>query len=51
MAVTRRNLIEAIKKCDANFRLSKEQVSRGMIAIVKESIPELSYIKDYNSDF
>ena len=50
LAVTRRNLIVAIKHCDANFRLSKEQVSRGILAIV-ESIPELSYIKDYNSDF
>ena len=51
LEVTRRNLIEAIKQCDDNFRLSKEQVSRGMIAIVRESLPELSYIKDYNSDF
>ena len=51
LVVTRRNLIEVLKQCDDNFRLSVEQVSRGMIAIVKESLPELTYIKDFNSDY
>ena len=51
LEVTRRRIIEAIKQCDISFRLSREQVSRGMIAIVTEPIPELTYIKDYNSDY
>ena len=51
LAVTSRNLIEVIKQCDGNFILSVEQVSRGMIAIVRESLPELTYIKDFNSDY
>ena len=51
LSVTRRNLIEVIKKCDESFVLSVELVSRGMIAIVRESLPELCYIKDFNSDF
>ena len=48
LAVTRGNLIEVIKQCDGIFRLSVERVSRGMIAIIKESLPELTYIKDFN---
>ena len=51
LEVTRGQLIEVIKKCDARFKQSMSVVSRGMIAIVLESIPELSYIKDFESDY
>ena len=51
MSVTIRNLIEVIKKCDENYVLSVDLVTRGMIAIVRESLPELCNIKDFNSDF
>ena len=49
--VTRENLIEVINKCDVSFKLSVELVSREMIAIVRESLPELKYIKNFNSDY
>ena len=47
----RGQLIEVIKKCDARFKQSMSVVSKRMIAIVLESIPELSYIKDFESDY
>ena len=49
--VTRGNLIEVINKCDVSFKRSINIVRRGMIAIVNESLPELKYIKDFNSDY
>ena len=51
LEVTRRQLIEVINKCEVKFTLSVLVVSRAMISIVKESIPELSYIKDFDSDY
>ena len=51
LSVTRRNLIEVIKKCDENYVLSVDLVTRGMIDIVRESLPEFCNIKDFNSDF
>ena len=51
LEVTRSQLIEVINKCEVKFTHSVLVVSRAMISIVKESIPELNYIKDFNSDF
>ena len=51
LEVTRRQLIEVINKCDRKFTHSVGVVSRAMISIVKESIPELNYIKDFDSDY
>ena len=51
LEVTRGQLIEVITKCDVRFKQSMKVVSKGMIAIVLESIPELSYIKDFESDY
>ena len=51
LKVTRGHLIEVIKKCDVRFKHSVSVVSRGMIAIVMESIPELNYIKEFDSDY
>ena len=48
---TRKKLIQVIIKCDMDFKYSNEIVSRGMIAIVKESYPEPKCIKDVNTNY
>ena len=51
LEVTRRQIIEVINKCQEKFSLSVLVVSEAMIMIVKESLPELCYIKDFDSDY
>ena len=51
LEVTRSQIIEVINKCQEKFSLSVLVVSEAMIMIVKESLPELCYIKDFDSDY
>ena len=51
LEVTRQRIIDVINKCDVKFSLSVRVVSDAMIMIVNESLPELCYIKDYDSDY
>ena len=51
LEVTRKRVIEVINKCDVKFTHSVLVVSEAMIMIVNESIPELCYIKDFDSDY
>ena len=51
LEVTRQRIIGVINKCDVKFTLSVRVVSDAMIMIVNESLPELCYIKDFDSDY
>ena len=51
LEVTRQHIIDVINRCDVKFTLSVRVVSDAMIMIVNESLPELCYIKDFDSDY
>ena len=47
----RYELKEVIMECSSRFTHSQEELVMTMLAIVNESYPEPSYIKDGNSDY